>query len=260
MKYRLALVALAALVQLVPAGKLRNAEDSLLPVEEVMDDVLSVFVNADETNKEVAKKASDEDSDETKTDADEGHTGGKIDKKENDDAEEKEEAGDKEEGEGQREDEEQDKLKKRRKQEQAKADAKAKESRDVSYDSWGEFLPTCRKQLKNLVLQNERLYAPPQLTPVLLHECELDKEFPTVRERFFDRKKECKDFVQQLVQARADERLGKPNPYDKCCARQFDEYMSNNPNHHGKFYFWLYVLLGILAFVLVGATVARHMA
>lgn len=95
---------------------------------------------------------------------------------------------------------------------------------DVTYSSWQEFLPGCRQRLKTIVAKSEKSYGPPQLEGVLNSECSLDKQFPGVRDEFFDRKAECKAFAHSLAKARADERNGNRTAYDECCKRWWREH------------------------------------
>eukprot|EP00930_Biecheleria_cincta_P016529 TRINITY_DN1340_c0_g2_i1.p1 TRINITY_DN1340_c0_g2~~TRINITY_DN1340_c0_g2_i1.p1 ORF type:complete len:304 (-),score=71.17 TRINITY_DN1340_c0_g2_i1:475-1386(-) len=91
------------------------------------------------------------------------------------------------------------------------------EDRVSSNSSWQEFLPSCRKKLRHLVEVAEAAYSRPQVEVVLESECELDREFASIRDRFFDRRKECKDFAHKLAKARVAEVKGETGAYDDCC-------------------------------------------
>eukprot|EP00930_Biecheleria_cincta_P016528 TRINITY_DN1340_c0_g1_i1.p1 TRINITY_DN1340_c0_g1~~TRINITY_DN1340_c0_g1_i1.p1 ORF type:complete len:325 (-),score=63.86 TRINITY_DN1340_c0_g1_i1:25-999(-) len=133
--------------------------------------------------------------------------------------------------------------------------------RATSNSPWQEFLPSCREKLKHLVKVAEASYSRPQIEVVLESECELDREFPSVRDRFFDRRKECKDFAHKLAKARVAEVKGETNAYDGCCKLWWKEAHEDKTIHvsqHDNSHLWLWVVLGMLAVGLAVAVVMNH--
>lgn len=127
---------------------------------------------------------------------------------------------------------------------------------------WQAFLPSCREKLKHLVKVAESSYTRPQIEIVLENECELDKEFPSIRDRFFDRRKECKAFAHELAKARDAEMKGATGAYDDCCklwwTETHEDHAVNLGQHASDSHFWLWLVLGMLAVGLVVGVVMNH--
>mmetsp|Transcript_119708 Transcript_119708/g.284388 ORF Transcript_119708/g.284388 Transcript_119708/m.284388 type:complete len:217 (-) Transcript_119708:35-685(-) len=102
----------------------------------------------------------------------------------------------------------------------AKVEAPAAGTRTGDF---GQYLPKCREQLKALVKKAETHYTNRQLVVALTQECDLDKEFPTVRSVFFDRHRDCQKFAVKLGAARDADMKGAANAYDECCQTLWEE-------------------------------------
>jgi len=102
-------------------------------------------------------------------------------------------------------------------------------SKDFPWNTFDEFLPSCKASLRETVETVERAYTHEQLVKALTDECAIDHKFPTVRDTFFDRRKECYKFAQQLEEARKAEMAGDKGAYDSCCKVIFAEKGPGGP-------------------------------
>eukprot|EP00930_Biecheleria_cincta_P025265 TRINITY_DN17_c0_g1_i3.p1 TRINITY_DN17_c0_g1~~TRINITY_DN17_c0_g1_i3.p1 ORF type:complete len:668 (-),score=189.80 TRINITY_DN17_c0_g1_i3:131-2059(-) len=238
-----------------PAGKNDDEKDASKPDkkmgEKIDDGVKDVKKEAKKAEKEDVKKTDEGGEDDDK----EPQKPARKDTKETDEAEEEKEEDEVESKKTANEDHE------RTDDDDDEEDEEEDEGEDVTYSSWQEFLPGCRRKLKSLVAKTEAEYASPQLEGILEAECHLDQQFPAVRDGFFDRRAECKAFAHSLAAARAAERRGERRAYDKCCKRWWDEHDSRGDgeeNHHQRQrHFWVCICIATLVAGLIVGIVAH---
>jgi len=96
-------------------------------------------------------------------------------------------------------------------------------SKGFPWNTFDEFLPSCIASLKETIETIEKAYTHEQLVKALTDQCHTDHKFPTVQNDFFDRRKECYKFAQQLDKARKAEMAGEKGAYDGCCKVVFAE-------------------------------------
>ncbi|CAE7757804.1 TIC214, partial [Symbiodinium sp. CCMP2456] len=87
----------------------------------------------------------------------------------------------------------------------------------VDNETLSAYMKECAQQLKAIVKKAESYYTHEQLVIALRQECDLDKEFPTVRKVFFDHRRDCRKFAEDLGAAREAELKGDANAYSECC-------------------------------------------
>eukprot|EP00439_Symbiodinium_sp_Y106_P029982 s3208_g3.t1 len=86
----------------------------------------------------------------------------------------------------------------------------------VDNETLSAYMKECAQQLKAIVKKAEAYYTHEQLFIALRQECDLDKEFPTVR-------KDCRKFAEDLGAAREAELKGDTNAYSECCWTAWQE-------------------------------------
>eukprot|EP00437_Effrenium_voratum_P041447 CAMPEP_0181463774 /NCGR_PEP_ID=MMETSP1110-20121109/35087_1 /TAXON_ID=174948 /ORGANISM="Symbiodinium sp., Strain CCMP421" /LENGTH=376 /DNA_ID=CAMNT_0023588481 /DNA_START=64 /DNA_END=1194 /DNA_ORIENTATION=- len=93
----------------------------------------------------------------------------------------------------------------------------------VDNETLSAYMKECAQQLKAIVKKAESYYTHEQLVIALRQECDLDKEFPTVRKVFFDHRRDCRKFAEDLGAAREAELKGDANAYSECCWTAWQE-------------------------------------
>jgi len=93
----------------------------------------------------------------------------------------------------------------------------------VDNETLSAYMKECAQQLKAIVKKAEAYYTHEQLVIALRQECDLDKEFPTVRKVFFDHRRDCRKFAEDLGAAREAELKGDTNAYSECCWTAWQE-------------------------------------
>ncbi|CAE7652411.1 cid14 [Symbiodinium sp. CCMP2592] len=101
----------------------------------------------------------------------------------------------------------------------------------VDNETLSAYMKECAQQLKAIVKKAESYYTHEQLVIALRQECDLDKEFPTVRKVFFDHRRDCRKFAEELGAAREAELKGDTNAYSECCWTAWQE-KSQAPCQH----------------------------
>lgn len=81
-----------------------------------------------------------------------------------------------------------------------------------------KFKPACVGHVQRLVSRNDRSHTDVHLDRELLHQCELEKEFPLTSQDGFEDAGACREFASMLVAARdASLKDGSPRPYEDFC-------------------------------------------
>jgi hypothetical protein len=90
-------------------------------------------------------------------------------------------------------------------------------------EKFEDFLPRCLDHTKSLVGRVDKSYTDMQLEANLLHQCEMEKQFPRTYDHGFNNHEACKDFAKKLADARMEElENGKTDKYEEFCASYYE--------------------------------------
>jgi len=100
---------------------------------------------------------------------------------------------------------------------------------------WEEFKPICVKHVRKTTSNIDENYSDEQIEAVLLHECDLARQYPETRKSGFKSHEACRQFAKKLAKARAEEvKTGNTAQYEQFC-KEYHHHLQHDPEvPHGS--------------------------